>query len=180
MNDELDVSDELNVARCVRWACVSKLYGHLTICLYESITFVWVVSNCLFVGLARTVYIHRIWPYIWWIPCQKYRIHTVYIWFWPTLFVCDRGTGRHTAFNIPSLNAQRSLFATEPCRADVCTHCADACVHCVDACMHCVDVCMHCADACTHCVDVCTHCAYVCTQVWRRRCIAKRWGASGH
>jgi hypothetical protein len=35
--------------------------------------------------LARTVYIHRIWPYIWWFPCQKYRIYAVYIWFWPTL-----------------------------------------------------------------------------------------------
>jgi len=29
--------------------------------------------------LARTVYIHRIWPYIWWIPCKEYRLHTVYI-----------------------------------------------------------------------------------------------------
>jgi len=37
------------------------------------------------VGLARTVYIHRIWPYIWWFPCQNYRIYTVYIGFWPTL-----------------------------------------------------------------------------------------------
>ena len=31
------------------------------------------------------VYMHHIWPYIWWFPCQKYRIYTVYIWFWPTL-----------------------------------------------------------------------------------------------
>ena len=37
------------------------------------------------VGLARTVYIHRIWLYIWWFPCQKYCIYTVYICFWPTL-----------------------------------------------------------------------------------------------
>jgi len=29
-------------------------------------------------GLARAVYIHRIWPYIWWFPCQLYRIYTVY------------------------------------------------------------------------------------------------------
>ena len=27
------------------------------------------------VGLARTVYIHRIWLYIWWFPCQKYRVY---------------------------------------------------------------------------------------------------------
>ena len=38
-----------------------------------------------FIGLARTVYIHRIWPYIWWFPCQNYRLYTVYVWFWPTL-----------------------------------------------------------------------------------------------
>jgi len=38
-----------------------------------------------YVGLARTVNIHCIWPYIWLIPCKKYRICTVYIWFWPTL-----------------------------------------------------------------------------------------------
>jgi hypothetical protein len=41
------------------------------------------------VGLARTVYIHRIWPYVWWFPCQKYRVYTVYIWFWPTLLSCN-------------------------------------------------------------------------------------------
>jgi hypothetical protein len=40
-----------------------------------------------YLGLARAVYIHRIWPYIWWFPCQNYRVYTVYIWFWPTLHV---------------------------------------------------------------------------------------------
>ena len=30
------------------------------------------------VGLARTVYIHRTWPYIWWFPSQKYCKNTVY------------------------------------------------------------------------------------------------------
>jgi hypothetical protein len=44
-------------------------------------------------GLARTVYIHRIRPYIWWFPCQKYRIYTVYIWFWPTLYLLPHGSG---------------------------------------------------------------------------------------
>ena len=33
---------------------------------------------CICVGLARTVYLHRIWPYVWWFPCQKYRIYTVH------------------------------------------------------------------------------------------------------
>jgi len=33
---------------------------------------------CVYIGLARTVYTHRIWPYVWWFPCQIYRIYTVY------------------------------------------------------------------------------------------------------
>ena len=37
-------------------------------------------SLCTFSGLARTVYINRIWPYLWWFPCQKYCVHTVYIY----------------------------------------------------------------------------------------------------
>jgi hypothetical protein len=42
---------------------------------------------CVWIGLVRIVCLHRIWPYIWWFPCQKYRTYTVfiYIWFWPTL-----------------------------------------------------------------------------------------------
>jgi hypothetical protein len=41
------------------------------------------------VGLARTVYIQRVRPYIWWFPCQKYHIYTVYIWLCPTLTICS-------------------------------------------------------------------------------------------
>jgi hypothetical protein len=32
----------------------------------------------LFVGLARTVYTHRIWPYFLYPSCRKYRTHTIY------------------------------------------------------------------------------------------------------
>jgi hypothetical protein len=28
-------------------------------------------------GLTRTVYLHRIWLYIWWFPCQEYRVFAV-------------------------------------------------------------------------------------------------------
>ena len=45
------------------------------------------VSWMLKVGSARTVYSHCIWPYVWWFPCQKYRLYTVYIWFWPALAI---------------------------------------------------------------------------------------------
>jgi len=44
---------------------------------------------CIYVGLARTIYMHHIWPYIWWFPCQKHRICTVCIEFWPTLHICN-------------------------------------------------------------------------------------------
>ena len=48
------------------------------------------LSRCVWGGykisrVGQNVYIHRIRPYIWLIPCKKYRICTVYIWFWPTL-----------------------------------------------------------------------------------------------
>ena len=32
----------------------------------------------LVISLPTIPYIHRIWPYIWWFPCQKFRIYTVY------------------------------------------------------------------------------------------------------
>jgi hypothetical protein len=39
---------------------------------------------CEQVGLARTVYMHCLWPCVWWFPCQRYRIYiglarTIYI-----------------------------------------------------------------------------------------------------
>jgi hypothetical protein len=44
-----------------------------------------IAHKSIWLGLARTVYVHRIRPYTWWFPCQKCRIYTVYIWFWPIL-----------------------------------------------------------------------------------------------
>ena len=35
-------------------------------------------GQSLSIELARTVYTHRVWPYVWWSPCQIYRIYTVY------------------------------------------------------------------------------------------------------
>ena len=31
--------------------------------------------------IHRVGQIHRIWPYLWWLPCQICHIYTVYIWF---------------------------------------------------------------------------------------------------
>jgi hypothetical protein len=39
--------------------------------------------------LARTVYIRIYTPYTWWFLSQKYRMYTVYIWFWPSLYICN-------------------------------------------------------------------------------------------
>jgi len=43
-------------------------------------------ARCLFLNVCmlfyvgqNRIYIHRMWPYIWWPPCQKYRMFTVYI-----------------------------------------------------------------------------------------------------
>jgi len=50
-----------------------------------------VLLDCSFLGLAKTIYTHRIRLYVWWFPCQKYHIYTPYIpvnvWFWPTLLI---------------------------------------------------------------------------------------------
>jgi hypothetical protein len=39
---------------------------------------VWYYCILRFLGLARTAYVHRIRPYIWWFRCQKCRIYTLY------------------------------------------------------------------------------------------------------
>jgi hypothetical protein len=49
---------------------------------------VWMTLQQAYAGLARTVYIHHVWPYIWWFCCQIYCTYTVCIWFWPTLGMC--------------------------------------------------------------------------------------------
>ena len=36
------------------------------------------------VGQNR-MYTHRIWPCIWWFPCQKVCVYTGYLWLWPLL-----------------------------------------------------------------------------------------------
>jgi hypothetical protein len=36
------------------------------------------MTVCMVISLPKIPYIHRIWPYIWWFPCQKYRIYTEY------------------------------------------------------------------------------------------------------
>jgi hypothetical protein len=69
---------------CVAWYTVTCLccmiHGHMLV-LHDTRSHACVA----WLGLARTVLIRRIWPYIWWFSCQNYRIYTVYIWFWPTL-----------------------------------------------------------------------------------------------
>jgi hypothetical protein len=44
-----------------------------------------IADMCL--GLARIVFLHPIWPNIWWLPClpEISYIHCIYVWFWPAL-----------------------------------------------------------------------------------------------
>ena len=44
----------------------------------------------VYVGLARTVHMHRVWPYIWWFPCHNYRTYTVYIYGTGIPYMYDR------------------------------------------------------------------------------------------
>jgi len=38
----------------------------------------WVRSDTCRVGQSR-LYTHRIWPYVWWFPCQTYRIYYIHL-----------------------------------------------------------------------------------------------------
>jgi hypothetical protein len=66
-----------------------------------------------FVWLARTVYIHRIWPHIWWFPCQNYRIYTVHIdGSGQTFkFEVDLASLRSITWERPFLHARRTVSA---------------------------------------------------------------------
>jgi len=108
--------------------------------------------TALCVGLTRTVCMHRIWPYIWWFPCQNYRVYTVYIWFWLTLPVCKfvRSRGRAAAVSSSVFCKGEKWYA----------FCASALVVCVCLCVClcvCVCVCL--------CVCVCV-CVCMCVCVW--------------
>jgi len=82
------VSNTCCVIHAFHWSLGVLCRTHLSNTLFpEALMAVPVPST--WIGLARTAYIHRIWPYIWLFPCQKYRIYTVYIWFWPTLHMND-------------------------------------------------------------------------------------------
>jgi len=44
------------------------------VCVWAVLFAARALYHAVYIGLARTVYIHRIWPYIWWFPCQNYRM----------------------------------------------------------------------------------------------------------
>jgi hypothetical protein len=56
------------------WMSLKRRFGQLKKGCWQWSSFL----NAVTLGSARTVYTHRIWPYVWWFPSQKYRINTVY------------------------------------------------------------------------------------------------------
>jgi len=54
-----------DIVTCSFWACLALVSKQIQ-------------PEDTLLGLARTVYGHRIWPYVWWFPCSKYRMYTVY------------------------------------------------------------------------------------------------------
>jgi hypothetical protein len=59
---------------------IPKYTVHICVCMGLANSSEDMCTHTWSVGLARTVYMHRIWPYILWFPCQKYRVYTVYIY----------------------------------------------------------------------------------------------------
>ena len=62
--------------------CTSKVEIMLHVLPAQSVTYTSHHKARKWIGLARTVYMHRLWLYyIRWFPCQNYRIYTVQIQF---------------------------------------------------------------------------------------------------
>jgi len=59
---------------------------HMTVYLVISLPKIPYIHR-IYIGLARTVYIHRIWPYIWWFSCPKYRVHTLHMTVYLVIFL---------------------------------------------------------------------------------------------
>jgi hypothetical protein len=71
--------------------------------------------TCL--GFGKTVHVHRIWPYIWWFPCQKYRIYTVYIYGSGQPYTCSHVTAGSRVFvalalRLPKASCPEQLAAS--------------------------------------------------------------------
>ena len=77
-------------------------------CLIAFIQQVWLILTQHMSRVGQNRNIHRIWPYIWWFPCQKYRIYTVYIWFWPTLLL-DNAKNRSRPKRVRHMVPRRRL-----------------------------------------------------------------------
>jgi hypothetical protein len=58
------------------------------VCDVNSVRALFTSNRSCICTVGQIIYRHCIRPYIWWVPCQKYRVYTVYIRFWPTLRIC--------------------------------------------------------------------------------------------
>jgi hypothetical protein len=92
-------------------ACMLCRFGHnciftsnMTVCFVELATtihayvftmYIWYFwqGNCHTYGHIRCTYTVLANPNVLWFPCLKYRIYTVYIWFWPTLMLWSMTKG---------------------------------------------------------------------------------------
>jgi len=66
------------------------------------------LKHALCVGLARTMYLHRVWPYVWWFPCQKYRIHTVCMYGFGQPYLCQETGSLHILFHCQNVSTAHS------------------------------------------------------------------------
>ena len=80
------------------WGSICSLYTLLVNCWVQCVTR---VGQNRITAPNMTV--------IWWIPCQKNRIYTVHVWFWPTLHLSSIVYTEHT---LTWTRKRRTLMAT--------------------------------------------------------------------
>jgi len=90
MSYEMGNIASVHVNSLISPCSVISEHVHSTIVRGLTCTNVGAVSYVLSVGLAKTVNIHCIRPYIWF-----FAKNPVWLWFWPILVVCLSRTQRH-------------------------------------------------------------------------------------
>jgi len=140
-------------------------------------------------GLAKTVYTHRIWPHIWWFPCQKCRIYyTPYVYVHRKYIYLNLANSGLTALSRPMEKSRTIVWCVEDRNSVATSLCCwspqrkrtpysrvpptcsftHLCVHvCVCVCCACKCVCI-CVCCVCRCVCICVCC--VCRCVYKYMC----------
>jgi len=71
-----------------------------------------VCTPYMYLWLARIVYIHRIWPFVRWFPCQKYRMYTVYVFMVGQNRICTLYMTVYLMISLPKIPYVHRIYSS--------------------------------------------------------------------